>query len=1210
MGNRWTVSQEAAMNLDGKSLLVSAAAGSGKTSVLTERIIRRLTDEKNPADISRMLIVTFTRAAAAELKAKIAKALTNALAENPGNKRLANQLLLLGSADISTIDSFFQKIVRENFEQLEIPANFRIADSSELLPICYEVMESTAELFYEKYRSCTDTTGYFNTIRNNPFADMMDHLMSNRSDGKTIPLLLKYYEKFTSYPEGIELLHDCAKKLYENADSDFFDSEYGISIVDRLKETFTSFLNEAQTIKDSLAYDPDVAEKCYSLISSDIDFCRSACDSLKKNKYNSTQAIFNAFISKARFPVIKNKSKEVEYYKNWRTVFKEEIKKAQSLFSVPAAIVSEQMHKTADFTMMLYRLYQAYQAELRSQKLSKGILEHNDIRALLYRLLTDGTGEVSEFAKSLSSRYDAVYIDEYQDVDYLQDRIFEIIGGDRRFMVGDIKQSIYGFRGSEPSIFASYRREMPLYTEPEAESAKGNCVFMSDNFRCNRSVIEFANSVCSFLFSACEKSVGYRPQDDLVCSKPSQNTENAALVEVAVFDRHVTNEDESDSNVSDEAIWTAFEISKLLREKKLDNGDAVKPCDIAILVRNKAHGKSFAKALQMLNISVSSNTGSNLLHEPLFIDVLNFLRTIDNPYRDIPLSEFLLSPLGGFSLKELSDIRASAPDQKALFDAMQIALESDNNLAIRNKLEKLLSKIDFYRNNAQILPADRFLRLLYLDELLVSYSTEPALLYLYDQARIYQRTSWCGLYGFLNHSDKLIENGQSNGAGFEKAENAVTIMTVHHSKGLEFPVVFLCSCGSTFNRADMYETLTFHKSVGCATKLYNADVGGSETTILREAISAQIEEDIAEESIRTLYVALTRARERLYITGTLNGQWDKALLSAKLIKRGDRRAILGCSNYLSWILAALSEPGNCPSSCMLTHITHDKIPTEIEPRNTEKKSSLGDGSEVGSNLVIDPAIRRYAEIYNNQNDFAYELSALEGLPTKVAASKISPDLLDHLDDDNATEQLIDLMKKAEPSFSSLLVAKKNVTASDIGTATHSFLQFCNYGNLLNNGIDSEYERLVKNNFLDAETIKIINRDQLELFIKSDLMKEIMHAEKIYREQKFGISIPLATLTKNSAYAASLGSHSIFVQGSIDLLLQMPNGKLLLYDYKTDRIDKMIQKDDNLLAKELKKAHGHQLSCYVNAIQRLFGKLPDKTCIYSLPLGRAIEIEVE
>ena len=267
MARTWTASQEAAINLRGKSLLVSAAAGSGKTSVLTERIIRSLTDRENPADLSRLLVVTFTRAAAAELKGRIAAALTDALAENPGDRRLSHQLLMLGSAEISTIDSFFQRTVRNNFEQLGLPATFRIADEAEILPLCMEIMDGLIEEFYEKYtpEQIGDTT--FSRIESNPFAEALDHLLSNRSDGKLNVRLLEFLEEFSSYPEGIGLLRDSAETLRADAERPFFETHYGLTVKEQLQALFEGYAEDLSRFRDSLQYDPDIAAKCDAILS-------------------------------------------------------------------------------------------------------------------------------------------------------------------------------------------------------------------------------------------------------------------------------------------------------------------------------------------------------------------------------------------------------------------------------------------------------------------------------------------------------------------------------------------------------------------------------------------------------------------------------------------------------------------------------------------------------------------------------------------------------------------------------------------------------------------------------------------------------------------------------------------------------------------------------------------------------------------------------
>ncbi len=1192
------------MSLGGKTLLVSAAAGSGKTSVLTERIIRTLTDQEHPCDLSRILVVTFTRAAAAELKGRIAEALTAALSEDPGNSRLAKQLLSLGSADISTIDAFFQKTVRANFEKLGLPATFKIADNQTLLSLKSDIAEGLIEEFYELYAD-GHSSETLNGMRHNAFAEALDHLLSNRSDGKLVQNLLRFYERFASYPQGIGLLHSYAEQMKSESNTDFLKTTCGAVFYERLMARFICFEKELTNLEARISVDPECAAKCHALLSSDISFCRALLDALQKKSYTRVQTVFNSFVA-GRFPTIRNKPVFVTDYQEFRAIFRKEIARVTEQLQAPPELLAKQMLKTAELSEILYRYFSAYEERLLAEKKSRGTLEHNDIRAFLYKLLTNADGSPSEFADLIASQYDAVYIDEYQDVDAVQDRIFALIGRDRRFMVGDIKQSIYGFRGSDPSVFAGYRRRMPLYQEPEAESADGVCVFMSDNFRCNEPVIRFTNRVCSFLFSACEGSIGYRPHDDLVFGKQCERTDQP-LVQIAVFDRpSAADETDGDEQVSrDEAVWVAAQISQLLRTGIKDNGEHITPSDIAILVRNRAHGASFVKELEALSIPVAAEAATDLLHEPILTDVLNLLRAIDNPYRDIPLTEYLLSPIGGFSLQELSDIRAHAPHHKALYDALCVCAEAnDGELSEKCKIQAL--SFQSRAKEAVALPADRFLRLLYLDEALIEYANEPSLLYLYDQARIYQRNAFCGLYGFLKHIEKLTEGNAAVQNGFAKPENAVSIMTVHHSKGLEYPVVFLASCGSNFNRSDLKESLLFHPSVGCASKLYDPTLAATNTTLLREAVAIRIDEEQAEENIRTLYVALTRARERLYVTGTLYGKWETALSNASMIKKGDRISILACNSYLAQILASIKTDLEDPFM-LLSHITHDEIEYgEIYQETKVINTAQEPTSKPKNELAV-----RYAEVLERRKSAVYENSMLNGLPTKIAASKISHDLLDHLNDPEneyeATARRIELMRASAPAFSALLSDKAQATAAEIGTATHSFLEFCNYEALLQNGVDAECERMIREGFLDDRTVEILDREQLSLFSSSNLSEMIKQAKEVRREQHFGIFVPYAELTLQADRAERLGEHRVFVQGSIDLILEMENGELYLFDYKSDHITSAEKKDLSILATRLQKAHQSQLACYAKAMEELFGKAPDKIFIYSIPLGQALEI---
>ncbi len=1195
MPRSWTQAQEKAITLRGKSLLVSAAAGSGKTSVLTERIIRSLTDREHPADLSRMLVVTFTRAAAAELRSRIAKALTEALGDNPENRHLSRQLFLLGSAQISTIDSFFQKAVRENFRELSLPASFRTADPGEVASLSEEVMRELLEDFY-RINAPGDSTGTLADMEQNPFATAMDHLMSNRSDGRLLRLLLDFRSSYAAEPKGAEALTRAGEQLEAAAGEELFLSPQGSVLRAHLRDVAEGAIASLSAIDTELRTNDALYPKLSGLLYSDLEFFRALLSALPEGYARTRSVAMNALVG--RFPTIKDKPPVAARYQELRDTLKKDIKEIQTLLSPPAEALPAEMLETARLARTLGALYREFEDRFLSEKLSHGLLEYDDIRRMLYRLLSSPDGSPTPYALSLAERYDTVYIDEYQDVDGLQDRIFASIGGDRRFMVGDIKQSIYGFRGSDPAIFAGYRRTMPLADTPEAENAPGVSVFMSENFRCDPPVIDFANRICSFLFSASEETVGYRPEDDLVAGKQLSETLPAAHpapVECVFFDKP-TEEDPP------EARWVAAEISRLLREEVLDDGTPIRPSDIAILVRNRSHGSAIAEALTVLGIPVTASGGQNLFREPLMIDLINLLRAIDNPLSDLPLSEYLISPLGGFSLEELSELRASAEEHASLFEAMKsYAAEADTPLALRTR--DLLSRMVSYREAAASLPADRFLRLLYLDDALRPHAEGPILRFLYEQARLYQRSSWCGLYGFLTHIEKLAETGSANADGFSREEEAVTVMTVHHSKGLEFPVVFLSAVGAPFNRDDAKQRLLFRPDVGLASALYDRTTGNTETTVLCRALRLLADADGVEESIRTLYVALTRARERLYVTGTLRGKWEKTQAAASLIRRGDRNRILGAPSYLHWILAALQATAPTePNTCRLRHLSPEEVPPGIP---------LAVQREEDAPLPVSHASRRYARVLAEREHFVYPLAHLKGLPTKAAASKLSPDLLDRVTDpeegEDAIRAGIELLRAATPDFDRLLEIGRTPTAAEIGTATHAFLQFCDFEALRRDGIDAEAARLVRMEFLSPETVALLHRRHLEAFLASSLLCDILAARRVRREQTFGLPVPMRELTRNPALAASLGESTIYIQGSIDLLLEMPDGRLLLYDYKTDRILPEEQNDLPRLSARMKEAHGMQLACYARAVKTLFGRAPDAVSIYSLPLGRSIEV---
>jgi ATP-dependent helicase/nuclease subunit A len=1223
-----TPSQEAAMTLRDKLILISAAAGSGKTRVLTERIISQLVE--HTADLSRILVVTFTRAAAAELKSRIAKALGEALAKKPDDTYLSNQLFLLGGAQISTYDSFFISVIREHFEELGLPSNFRIADQSESAALSSEILNEVMGELYDEYAPKNNSLP-FAKIQKNEFASAMNNLMGNRRDTGIDHHLLDLFNDLRAYPEGPELLNIWAKNLESAAKTDFLKSPMCENLVKDLLEPLDFFNSRLEKTEYSFDSDPEFKKVFYEVFSEDQAFCVGMTNALNEKSYEKARETLLSFNPKD-FPRKKGGSpEEREFFHSTRLqikAFADNLR--EEIFKSPSEQIPDQLLRAASLNRMLYQLFTRFDGRIMEEKKRRGILEFNDVRTLLYRLLTLQDGSASPVAKALSERYDAVYIDEFQDTDYMQDSIFRLIGGNRRFMVGDIKQSIYGFRGSEPSIFSEYRDSMPLHDSEKAKNTNSVCVFMSENFRCQRPIINYANAVCSYLFSAC-KSLTYLPEDDLVCKKTPDDvpTESLPAVETVAFEafkrsKGMTEED-LENGKNREARWIAAEISRLLREETDEKGNPVySPSDIAILVRRKKHGEPICEALRKLNIPVSAPDTDNILTTSLMTCILNLLRSVDNPYRDYPLSEYLQSEFGGFTLDELTRIKRSAPETCSLFEAMELVAEN-TEFPEEKKVGKTVAWIKKQMELASVLSADRFLRLLCLEPLFSPLVGTPEILYLREQAKAYQENAWCGLYGFLDRFTALLNGDGESAAGLKQAEDAVQIMTIHHSKGLERPIIFVANCGAGDTHQERAK-FRFHRRVGLASTLYNPITKGNDHPILLRVVDAECDRDESEEKIRTLYVALTRAQERLYVTGTSRKSLANLLASAEDLRYGSADSILKCEYFLEWVIAAIlyyqRKNGEFPCNfrtidlseqiCGAPLPTDKKLPKPVRPKENDE-------------IEFDP--EPYREILAKKQDFSYPLERLRRLPTKLAASKVRPNLLDPLlrDQSDSSEQFmnekaekqaielrIKMMESVTPPFEALLKREGDASATQIGTAMHAFMEFFDPHRLLLNGTDAEIEYLgsEENKFIDRETANLLNRKWINALSKSDLMDRILSAKEILREQKFSLLMPLSELSEKAKDDEVLRASSIFVQGSIDLILRMPDGSLILYDYKTDRVGEEEGANDTKLSKGFLQHHGDQLRCYARAIENYFGKRPDEIYIYSMPLGRSVKMKLD
>ncbi|MBQ9085770.1 MAG: UvrD-helicase domain-containing protein [Clostridia bacterium] len=1205
MSRNWTAAQLAAMNTKNKTLLVSAAAGSGKTATLTERIIRSITDEKNPGDLEKMLVVTFTRSAAEELKSRIFSALSQTLAKDPANRYLTSQLIKLGSARICTIDSFYLDLIRSNFSLLGLSASFRIADTAEMDILEQRVMEEVIDRFYE-----TDEN----------FPNFAECFTGTRSTDKLPEILISLAHRSASVPEGVGFFRIQAEETKRDAEAevDFFSTSFGKIIreqsIDTVEHCYRIFCEACDTIETS----PEQSAAMLPSFEYDRSFCLSLLDALRdpRDAYLRAQACLNSFspIPRKRLKA-EYVTEDSERFNQLRTDLIDKLRSLRkNYFSKTPDTIRRAMLDTARHTEKLYELLKIYDEQLREEKLRRNMMDFQDIRRYTLKLLVNSDGTPTETATQYAQQFTDIYIDEYQDVDLVQDLIFRSISQPtNRFMVGDIKQSIYSFRGAEPQVFSGYRTAFPDLGRSQAKQSDSATIFMSENFRCDKHIIEFTNLVCSRIFSVCTNSIGYQPQDDLVFSKlPPSPDYQSPPVEVSVLiapkperkkeGDDASTEEELPEKKTLEAEYIAQTISHLIATEKKADGSPILPGDIAVLFRSNSMGAYVAEALQKRGILTSQNDGDSYFESPDVLMVLCLLNAVDNPHRDIFLTGTLRSPIYGFSLEDLILIRRGSDSSHSLYDALLNYAEGEDELAQR--CQAFRSSLESLRQSALTLPIDRFLRILFESEMFISsgllnegeHGKGGNLLRLYEFARTFESGSFKGLYNFIELVNNLIEEGKkmklpSKGS----TPDRVNLMSIHQSKGLEFPVCFLCGTASRFNRQDQQESLLFDYPTGIAMKIADSTGFARINTPMREALTANIGSKQTEEEMRVLYVALTRARERLYITASTTQSEEKLMAKAQAkADFCDRHTLLRCSSYLDWILLPFATAENSASCARLSFVSLEECqgesPTEAQHPGTDFTQP-----EVNTALY---------ETLKEKYSFRYPYSDMKRIPAKLSVSRLSPDVLDTND---TSADLFPKEKKTKiPDF--FITGKPSqASAADRGTATHLFLQFCDFRYAKVHGVKEELSRLLSKKFLPENIAELIYQSELEAFFRSELFDTILGARQIIREQRFNVLLSPDAFTEDPLFRKHLEKERLAVQGVIDLIVIDQEGKLCLFDYKTDRLTKEELSNPQLACQRMNEAHGLQLSYYAHAAELLFERPCDRLAVYSTHAGILFDI---
>ena len=1192
----WTPAQSDAIREKNRTLLLSAAAGSGKTATLTERVITSITDEENPTDVSRLLVVTFTNAAAAELRERISQAITDALGRAPGNLRLSRQLLLLPEADICTIDGFCRKLIRDHTAEIGLSPDFRIGDEAEVDCIMRATMEQLVNRAYEGEEEFASEAA---------FCRFADHLVSSKNESSLIDILCLLYQKTDGFPGGVEFFEKYAAFVSSQIELPPEQTPWGKRLCLDVARFATEYRLAFLACRSAMEGQADAEAKVCPAADGDIAYL----DRLSEACEGGYDAIRLCLSDYAPVPLkrLREASEETDNFKELRARFKAKQKDFSEKFLYTAEEWKPFLTEFSEVTSLLAALMTRFDKLFSEEKRRKNLLSFGDLEHFALSILVKD-GKPTPLAKEIGDAYDAVYIDEYQDVNSVQHSIFEAIAKERnRFMVGDIKQSIYSFRLAEPDIFASLREAFPPLAE--AGDSPTASIFMSENFRCDETVIRFVNAVFDRLLGVAGESIGYRNEDRLTFSKICEKDYTPTPAVLALFHKEKQNAgDEGDEEKGDEGAvdpeprWVADEIARLLKDQRLANNKPIEPGDIAILLRStKSRAAVYRDALRELGIPAISEDKDDFFLNPEILLALCLLNTVDNPRRDIYLSGLLLSPLYRFSPEELLMVRAAAEKSLPLYDSLLAYVDAHPEF---EKGAHFLQRLAYLRETAEGMPIDRLLLLLFSETGLLAVGGADGkggrqnLLLLYHYARSFAASSFKGLYQFIEYINEIIRNRRTfRSIGESTADpNAVRIMTIHGSKGLEFPVCFVADCGRSLKPRDLRNAWLFDGKLGFALMLRDASGFARVNNPVRIAVADRITEQSAEEELRLLYVAMTRARERLYVSGCVpaNQSFDNFLSKCRLNQRNlSGSTVRDAASYLEWVVSAIGEQGGGVANVFI----------DPEPAIRPELKRVEDAQD--EEPREDPAL---VQLFKERFSFVYPHSHLGKLPGKLSVSRLSPSVLDGSND---TAKLLDepkdeLESEKPPRLPLFYGGDDPSIAAKRGTATHEFLQFCDLKALRENGVRAELDRLLSMRFLAPHKAELVRIDELERFVASPLLDDLLSAKRIYRELRFNSMLPAVLFTEEQSLRSKISERSILVQGVIDCLYESASGELVLVDYKTDRLDR--RKDPALLKRELALRHKEQLFYYALAIRRMFGRSPDRILLFSLCLSDVAEIE--
>ncbi|MCI1964829.1 MAG: helicase-exonuclease AddAB subunit AddA [Oscillospiraceae bacterium] len=1178
MSRNWTQSQKNAIFARGGTLLVSAAAGSGKTAVLVQRVVEHITDPLHPVDADRLLVVTFTKAAAAEMSGRIAAEIAAMLEEDPENVRLQRQQILLSRAKIGTIDSFCSDLVKENFFKLGIAPDFRILDDGEMTVLRSQTVSDTLDEFYAEADPA--------------FFDFIEEFSSGRDDSRIAETVNRLYDFVRSHPFPEHWLAE-KSALYDSsvpAEQSVWGKvvlswaqeavQYGISVTKNSlarmsddEELSTAYSDACQSDLDNLALLGKAAE------AGDWDLCVHRCAAFEFPKFHPVRG-------RAEDPLknsITNARKEV----------KATVAALSSLFSCTRAEWSEERSRLAPTVRMLFQVTQRFGLLLKQRKAERRAADFSDLEHWALELLVRSTEEGYDRtpdALELSKQYDEIMVDEYQDTNETQDMIFRAISRNETnlFLVGDVKQSIYRFRQAMPQIFLRRRAALPEY-DPVRPKLPA-CVVLDRNFRSRSGVTDAVNFVFRQLMSEKTGELDYTKAEELVpgAEYPAR-AEPASDLEI--IDLSGTEFKRDSDLIRVECLQIAKRIYSMTSGSfsVTDHGKQ-RPAvyrDFCVLLRSaNQYAHEYARELSALGIPAWADTVGGFFAAGEIRTALSLLQVIDNPMQDIPLLAVMMSAVYGFTPDEVAEIRMHTRAGR-LYPAVTASARDGNQ-----KAADFLGAIQRFRVLAATMPSDRLIRFVYgqtgLTNLVQAMPNGELRLsnlrLLLSYAGKYESSGYNGLSGFLRFIDRLQKSRADLSAAstISESANVVRIMSVHHSKGLEFPVCILAGCSRGFHKE--HADVLLHPELGPGIRLKDPATGARRSTMIREAVALELERDEMSEELRVLYVAMTRAKEQLMLVTTLDDAAKTLASLAPRLSEGRRiqpYVVRGVSSISDWLLlCALRHPDGGRLRDMAGVSATVTVPDRghwsfqvTRPQNDPEEEPE---AEQETQTAAEPDAAFLAKLESDFS-FVYPYSETGGMCAKVAASELA-----------AGRFSARYAASSRPAF----LGKGGLTPAERGTALHAFLQFADYRRAVEDPVQ-ELSRLQKQKFLTPWRAEAVDLKAVSVFFQSKLMKRMLASGHLEREYRFSVEIPASEVRPGLTGKAA--EEPVILQGAADCVFEEPEG-IVIVDYKTDRMRDPV---------ELWARYQEQLRWYRRALELCTGKTVNQCLLYSFALGREI-----